>query len=197
MGLPGPDEGKGGKHLILPPGYTESAPGGYHAGRSRSFKNLFAIRALPIGGDVPKAMAALRTVKVYPLATAGNPQPLQIIDTTEKAMDSSSLRWEDNFQFWDVLNRIVQAEPLVESFSPMYGLLSTVGIEKGKPFNPDARMRSILERAAKVGRDQLLISAFDSDRPDRINWPDRKWEWLGLVPGNVQFETPGGIDLEA
>ena len=51
MGLPGPDEGKGGKHLILPPGYTGHAPDGFHVGRSRSLKNLFAIRALPIGGD--------------------------------------------------------------------------------------------------------------------------------------------------
>ncbi|MGE3698690.1 MAG: DUF1214 domain-containing protein [Hyphomicrobiaceae bacterium] len=43
----------------------------------------------------------------------------------------------------------------------------------------------------------MLVSAFDSARPDRINWPDRKWEWIGLVPGSVQFETPNGLDLEA
>ena len=197
MGLPGPDEGKGGKHLILPPGYTGRVPDGFHVGRSRTLKNLFAIRALPIGGDVVKAMGALRAVKVYTLATMANPQPLQIVDTTEKAMDSSSLRWEDNIQFWEVLGRIIQDEPLVDSFFPMYGLLSALGIEKGKPFNPDGRMKAILERAAKVGRDQLLVSAFDSARPDRINWPDRKWEWVGLVPGSAQFETPAGIDLEA
>ena len=58
-------------------------------------------------------------------------------------------------------------------------------------------MKAILEKAAKAGRDQMLVSAFDSARPDRINWPDRKWEWVGLVPGSVQFETPNGLDLEA
>jgi hypothetical protein len=79
----------------------------------------------------------------------------------------------------------------------MYGLLSALGIEKGKPFNPDGRMKAFLERAAIAGRDQLLVSAFDSARPDRINWPDRKWEWVGLVPRSAQFETPAGIDLEA
>src|SRR6516162_3308013 len=79
----------------------------------------------------------------------------------------------------------------------MYGLLSALGIEKGKPFNPDGRMKAFLERAAIAGRDQLLVSAFDSARPDRINWPDRKWEWVGLVPDSAQFETPAGIDLEA
>jgi len=141
MGLPGPDKGRGGKHLILPPGYTGRVPDGYQVGRSRSLKNLFAIRALPIGGDIAKTMDALRAVKVYTLATAGNPQPLQIIDTTERAMDSSSLRWEDNIQFWEILSRIIQDEPLVASFLPMYGLLSALGVENGEPFNPDARTR--------------------------------------------------------
>ena len=58
-------------------------------------------------------------------------------------------------------------------------------------------MRGILERTARAGRDQMLVSAFDSARPDRVNWPDRKWEWAGLVPGSAQFETPSGLDLEA
>jgi hypothetical protein len=112
-------------------------------------------------------------------------------------MDATSLRWEDNIQFWQVLHRVIGAEPLVPQFLSMHGLLSELGIEKGRPFNPDARMTAILEKAAKAGRDQMLVSAFDSARPDRINWPDRKWEWIGLVPGSVQFETPNGLDLEA
>jgi hypothetical protein len=197
MGLPGPDAGKGGKHLLLPPGYTGHVPAGYHVGRSASFKVLVAVRALPIGGNVPAAMDALRRMKIYPLATAAKPVPMTFVDTTERKMDSTSLRWEDNIQFWEVLHRIVDAEPPVEKFLPMYGLLSSLGIEKGKPFAPDARVKAILEQATKVGRDQLLVSAFDSARPDRLAWPDRKWEWAGLVPGNAQFETPAGIDLEA
>jgi hypothetical protein len=58
-------------------------------------------------------------------------------------------------------------------------------------------MKGILENAARTGRDQMLVSAFASNRPDRLAWPDRKWEWLGLVPGATQFETPMGLDLEA
>src|SRR5262249_58470698 len=80
---------------------------------------------------------------------------------------------------------------------PMYGLLAALGIEKGKPFAPDARMKGILEKAAKAGRDQMLVSAFASDRPDRLAWKDRRWEWAGLVPGSAQFEPKRGIDLEA
>jgi hypothetical protein len=58
-------------------------------------------------------------------------------------------------------------------------------------------MKAILEKAAKAGRNQMLVSAFASDRPDRLAWRDRKWEWAGLVPESVQFETKSGLDLEA
>lgn len=194
MGLPGPDAGKGGKHLVLPPDYSGEVPNGYHAARSKSYKNLLAVRALPAGGDVGKALEALREIKVHPLGSDTN---LAVVDTTKDKMDASSLRWEDNFQFWEKLKAIVDAEPAVPSFLPMYGLLAELGIEKGKPFTPDTRMKDILTRTAEEGRDQMLVSAFDSNRPDRINWPDRKWEWVGLVPNSAQFETADGIDLEA
>lgn len=197
LGLPGPDEGRGGKHLVLPPGHEGPVPEGYHVGRALSNKLLLAVRAIPTGGDIPAAMAALRRVRVYPLATADNPQLLTFHDNGATVMDSTCLRWEDNLQFWEVLQRILDAEPVVEKFLPMYGLLAELGIRKGKPFAPDQRMRGILTRAAQAGRDQMLVAAFDSDRPERINWPDRKWEWVGLVPGSAQFETPFGIDLDA
>jgi hypothetical protein len=79
----------------------------------------------------------------------------------------------------------------------MNGLLASLGVEKGKPFNPDARMKGILERAAKTARDQMLVSAFASSRSDKMEWPDRKWEWAGLVADNGNFVTPMGVDMEA
>ena len=197
MGLPGPDAGQGGKHLIVGPGYTGLIPTGYFVGHTPTFKNLMAVRALPVGGDQQKALEALKAIKVYPLSAADNPQPMKVVDTTDLKMDSTSLRWEDNIQFWEVLDRIVQEEPLIEKFQPMYGLLAALGIEKGKAFKPDDGLKAVLARAAKDGRDQLLVSAFDSGRPDKLAWPDRKWEGVGLVPGSAQFETPAGVDLEA
>src|SRR5262249_24576136 len=111
--------------------------------------------------------------------------------------DGTLLRWEDNLQFWQVLHRIIEAEPALNEFQPMYGQLIALGIEKGKPFAPDTRMRDILERAAKAGSDQMLVSAFDSGRAERFAWPDRKWEWAGLISDNGSFQTSAGPDLEA
>src|SRR5262249_6154894 len=158
MGLPGPDAGKGGKHVILPPGYKEKPPAGHFVGRSSSFKAFIAVRALPVKGDVKGAMAALRTIKIYPLATAAKPKLLKYVDVTEKKMDGTSLRWEDNLKYWEKLHEVIDAEPVVNEFRPMYGLLAALGIEKGKRFAPDARRKGILERAAKAGRDQMLVS---------------------------------------
>jgi hypothetical protein len=79
----------------------------------------------------------------------------------------------------------------------MYGELAALGLEKGRPFSPDARLKALLQKAARAGRDQILVSAFASARPDRFAWKDRKWEWAGLVAESAQFETSSGLDLEA
>jgi len=195
LGLPGPNAGKGDKLVIVPPGYKGTVPAGYHAAPSETYKQLLAVRALPVGGDQAAALKALQAIKVYPLNAKD--KLMSWTDTTEKKLDASCLRWEDNIQFWQVLARIVNDEPVSPRFPGMYGLLSAIGIEKGKPFNPDEASKAQLERAAKMGRQQMLVSAFASSRPDRFAWPDRKWEWVGLVPGATQFETPMGLDLEA
>lgn len=197
MGLPGPAGDKGGKHLILPPGYQGEVPAGYFTGTSASYKVMVGLRALPVKGDVKAAMDGLRAVKMYPLATAAQPKPLTAVDLTNKSLDGTCLRWEDNLQFWQKLHEVIDAEPLVEKFLPMYGQLAALGLEQGKPFAPDARMQGILEQAAQAGRGQMLVSAFASARPDRVAWPDRRWEWVGLVADSAQFETKSGWDLEA
>jgi hypothetical protein len=172
-------------------------PPGYYTGASTSNKVLVGLRALPTNGDVGAAMDGLRTVKIYPLASASDPKPLKIVDGSDNGLDATCLRWEDNIQYWQKLHEVINAEPIAEKFGPMYGELAALGIERGKPFAPDARMQRILEKAAKVGRDQMLVSAFASARPDRMAWQDRKWEWADLVPNSTQFETKSGMDLEA
>ncbi len=72
-----------------------------------------------------------------------------------------------------------------------------LGIEKGKPFNPDARMTGILEKAAKIGNAQMRVVSFDDRRPDRIVWPDRKWEWAALRYEDGDFNTANYGDLHA
>jgi hypothetical protein len=197
IGLPGPDAGKGGKHLILPPDYQGEVPSGYYTAQSRTNYILIGARALPTGGDFQGALDAQRKIKIYPLAQAANPPPFIFVDRTNDKIDITPLRWEDDLQYWEKLNKVVQEETAIAEFRPMYGLLAALGIEKGKPFAPDARMKGILERAAKAGRDQMLVAGFASTRPDRFVWPDRKWEYATLVYQNGDFQLPTAMDLEA
>jgi hypothetical protein len=196
VGIPGPNAGKGDQIVILPPDFKDAAPAGYKPYHSDTYKQLIAVRALPVGGDQPAAMAALTKIKIYPATDKS--QLMTWTDIGQKPnFDASCLKWEDNMQFWTVLKKIVDEEPVSPRFPAMSGLLAALGIEKGKPFQPDLHMTELLTRAARSARRQMLVSAFSSNRPDRFAWPDRKWEWAGLVPNATQFETTMGLDLEA
>jgi hypothetical protein len=198
LGLPGEDGGRGGKHLILPPGYKGAVPKGYFVARSRTNYILIAVRALPQNGDFKAALEQQRKVKIYPLAESANPPVFTYVDRTNDKIDVMLMvRWEDNMQYWEKLHKILQDEPPIEEFRPMLGILANLGIEQGKPFAPDARMKGILERTAKDGKDQMLVAGFASNRPDIAVWPDRRWEYATLRWENGDFELPTGIDMEA
>lgn len=195
MGIPGADAGRGGKYLVLPPDCEGAVPAGFLVAQSMTYKALFAIRALPHAGDTAGALDALRRVKVYPLREPGGLLPY--VDLTGTTFDGTLLRWEDNIEYWRKLHAVIDDEPGVEEYRAMYGVLAALGIEKGKPFAPDPRMKEVLERAAKLGLAQMRVEGFASLRSDRMVWPDRLWEWVGLVEHDPDFESGDYIDLQA
>lgn len=196
MGLPGTDAGKGGRHLILPPSWDEPVPGGYLAARSDTWLVLLALRALPLGGDLDAAVKLLTSVRVYPLK-GGDPGEYTFTDATDREVDTTPLAVEDNLGFWRILHEVIDAEPPVEEMRTMLGTLAELGIEAGQPFRPSADTARLLALAAAQGRDEMLVSAFASRRADRMVWPGRAWEWVGLRPENGSFERPGSLDVEA
>src|SRR5262249_53558008 len=64
-------------------------------------------------------------------------------------------------------------------------------------FAPGARMRHILSEAALIGNAQMRVESFADRRPDRVVWPDRRWEWAALRFEGGDFDTPGYVDLDA
>ncbi|MEE1791521.1 DUF1254 domain-containing protein [Streptomyces sp. BE308] len=198
VGLPGAYGAKGGKHLLLPPGYDGDVPeSGYVVARSDTWTAFCALRVLPLGGDVATANGLLSSVRFYPLDRSGDPPAYTFTDYSDRAIDCTCLAWEDNLEYWRVLHSVIDSEPAVEEMRPMLGLLAELGIEAGRPFDPDERTAALLTEAARIGRDEMLVSAFASDRSDRTVWPDRSWEWAGLRPENGTFEREGSLDVEA
>jgi hypothetical protein len=148
VGLLGVDKGAGGKFVILPPGYAEPVPDGFNALQSDTFGGFALIRSnlrSHSSEDVAKSIAYGKQVKVYPLAESGAPAPTVFIDAQDVLFDPT-IRFDATF--FEHLNAIVQSEPWLDRDRVMIDLLRTLGIEKGKPFKPDAGMRALLDEAA-------------------------------------------------
>lgn len=197
MGVPGPDQGNGGKHLILPPGYSGEVPKSYYVWKATSDHVIVGIRSLPVGGDVAGAMNKMSEVKIYPLHNvAGWTEPTWI-DFTEKEQQGTPVGWDTTLRYWEELKKIIDIEPEVPEYKFAYGDLAVLGIVKGKEFAPDDRLKSILTQAASLANGQMRVQSLADRRPDRIVWPDRKWEWAALRFENADFATPNYIDLDA
>jgi hypothetical protein len=191
FGFVGPDKGKGGKYLFLPPGFDGKVPDGYFAVKSPSYRIWAMMRGW---GDVGAGDQAVdwfkQRLKVYPLATG--PRPANCINTG--GMGLNSLAPEDGSAF-EMLNEIVQHEPKELFGAEQLGRLAALGIRQGKPFNPDERMRRILDQGAKLGTAMCRAIVYASREPDIKYWPDRHWEKMFLY--NTTFERDGVNDIDA
>ena len=149
LGFTGPDKGAGGKYLILPPGFNGDVPTGYFVVRPATFSVWVPWRSFLVDGD-PKPGVDLveKYTKIYRLKDAANPPPLKFAHVSGKAF--STLAPAD-YAFWEYLNQVVQEEPTDTVDPTTLGLFASVGIQKGKPFSPDARMKKILSEAVVVG----------------------------------------------
>jgi len=190
MGLPGPDAGTGGKHVICGLGFTGSVPEGFYSAAATTNRVLVLLRYLPVGGDMAGAVEQMKTVKVYPLSGDAGEAVEWVSLTDLVGADFTPVRWEDNIEFWRVLHGLVNDEPPFAEYRAFYGELAALGIANGEAFEPDARMEEILTRAAVIGHAQLAVQSFADRRPDRVVWPGTMWEWAVLRPENGTFDTP-------
>jgi hypothetical protein len=151
----------------------------------------FAIRSVPADGNATKALAAFDHIKVYPLSEVGKPSNFRFVDVTNQSMPSNLVKWEDNLEYWKQLKAVIDEETSPVEFRPMYGMLQSLGIEKGKPFAPDTRMTGILQNAAKNALAELKVNAFANREPNRLVWNDRNWEWTPLRQFNGTTKDMG------
>jgi hypothetical protein len=155
VGPAGVDKGKGGKYLILPPGYKEKPPKGYIPLPSETFQGFALLRSnlkSESDADIAKAVAYGKRIKFYPLAQAGKDPQTTFIDAYGVMFDSTI---PYDIRFFESLHRIVQAEPWLTRDKVMIDILKSIGIEKGKPFSPNAKTRSILDEAAREARTSI------------------------------------------
>ena len=106
IGPGGVDKGKGGKYLILPPGYDkDKVPAGYIAMPSDTYQGYALLRSVLQSGseaDVAKAVAYAKRIKLYPLSQAANPPPTVFVDASDVVFDSTI---PYDLRFFESLNR--------------------------------------------------------------------------------------------
>src|SRR6478609_5667048 len=166
VGPAGVDKGKGGKYLILPPGYKGKLPAGYIPMPSATYTGFVILRSNLTDGsqrDVARAIDYGKKVKIYPYAQAANPPQTVFVDLLQTPF-SNTIPY--NLHFFETLSDFVQREPWLERDRAMIDQLKTIGIEKGTPFDPDARTKEILTAAIK----------------DAHTWVDQKYQTVFEPP---------------
>jgi len=153
VGPAGADKGKGGKFLLLPPGYEGEVPDGYLVFRPYSYAVHIALRPVAEpGGTMEDQVAYAKTLKVYHLSEASNPPETNFIDAYPKKWDTLP---KYDISFFQDMAATINEEPVLERDLAMMGILSYIGIEKGTPFDPDTRTQEILELAIADAYDYM------------------------------------------
>jgi hypothetical protein len=196
VGPSGIDKGKGGKLLLTPPGYTGKVPAGYIEVKSPSYRVVFIFRSIKSATATNKdAYAYSKTVKLYYLSELPNPKPTRFIDPVDKRY--ATLPHYDENWFEDVY-AIFSLENAQPRDKVMMGMLASLGIEKGKPYNPDDKTKKAMRQAVIDAYFYMANRMVNPTDPNRKWWKDQSW-YDGLFADQNRmflFETDDLIELD-
>ncbi len=200
LGVAGPDKGKGGKFLVLPPGYKGDVPDGYFVVPSKTngvwvFTRGYLDKSLPLDKAIPAASANIRdNMRIYPLSQADNPPATEFINVSGKKMNTIL---PNDASFFEKLHKLIQQEPDDYLGPEAKGMMAAIGIEKGKPFKPDARMKKILADAAAIGNAAArTISYFPRETGNMLYGENSAWV-MAYANKDTAFEKNGAYNLDA
>lgn len=193
VGFFGPDKGKGGKFLLLPPGYTQPVPANHFVYRSATNNVFVFLRTFyQDPGNLTPAVTVMEQTKIYPLAAPASVKPMVFPDAS--GVPANMLPVSDAGAF-DQLKQLVDSEPSGLADPDWLGMLATLGIVKGQPFSPDAHTRQILDRAAKTAYKMSRVIGFQDvigARNLRV-YPDRRW--LNPFADGTPANPTGALNL--
>ena len=191
VGVTGPDKGAGGKYLILPPGYEGAVPDGYHVVRPSTYGMWTVFRSFLVDGKTGPGVEDVKNhLKIYPLAEKDTPKPATLVNASGVP---ANFVMPTDYAFWELLNKVIQEEPPEGSDPTTLGLFASIGIEKGKPFAPDARMKEILTDAAKIGAVTARSLAFNIRTRDAYIYPGSTSHWRLPFFGGYKFQSQPGV----
>ncbi len=192
MGQTGPDKGKGGKYLILPPGSAPVQAPGYVVVKSPTNQVWFGSRGL--SADAKEAEATLRKHRLYAWADRAKPGVTNFVPVGGRDWAS----WQpSDISYFQQLRDILEPEPPEVRDGYFYAMLRSLGIEKGKPFAPDERQKKILGEAALTGELMARTNAFEKRFPGSTVFKGTQWEYSNMVELDQQAKGYSQLDERA
>lgn len=192
VGPTGIDRGQGGKLLLLPPDFRGDAAPNYFSAKSPTYRVILGVRGFQVEGKPYKTVARMKTLRIYPLSQAGNRPETAFINGSHQQIDTIFC---DDAQFFDDLAVMIQREPVDVIPSHERFQLASIGIEKGKPFEPQAGRRKLLDEAARFAAASARVNSFASDDVARLVYPDRRWEWA-FIGGSATWDSQGYVNTD-
>ena len=190
MGAAGPDRGKGGKYLILPPGYRGDVPKGYYVFESKTHGVWNFMRGY-VRDSVKAAVKNIKqNLKVYPLAKKDNPPKMEFKNMSGLAGYNTIM--PNDFSFYESLDALIQEEPIDFLDPETRGQIASIGIVKGKRFNPDQRMKKLLTEAVAIGNAYARANTVFPRDPGHRYYPDTGSEWVMAFADNDTYFLKDG-----
>ena len=199
IGPAGPDKGKGGKYLVLPPEYKGEIPTGYFVVKSRTYRVWVFMRA-SIADGIDAAFKNVKdNLRIYPLAKKDNPPKMEFISGSGVAFNTIHA---NDYTFYEHLHHLIDGEHIGMLDPETRGLFASIGIEKGKPFNPDARMKAILNDAIAIANAAARSIVWHPRTEGTMKgirvYPDTGSAWImAWVDKNVFFNGKDGHTLNS
>ncbi len=184
-----------GKYLYLPPGYDGPVPDGFAVYRPKTYRIWVFLRSSVKKGDVEAAASLVKdNVKVYPLSKFADQPKMEWVSASGKAFNTIH---PNNIEFYHHLDEIIQYEPVDMLDAETRGLFSSIGIEKGKKFDPDERMMKILADGVSLGnaasRAIVWYPRYDKNMKGVRVYPDTDSNWMmAYTARNVHFNGEDG-----
>jgi hypothetical protein len=193
LGMAGPDRGKGGKFLVLPPDHEGDGARRLPRREVSHLRRVALHARLPGQGRRGRVPAHPRQPEGVFLARKDDPPAMEFINGSGREINTVL---PNDSSFFEKIHGVVQEEP--ESFlgPEIKGQLAAIGIEKGKPFAPDDRMKKILIDAAAIGNAAARAISYSPRHPGLYTYGKDSGWYRPIISGDTTYTQNGARVLD-
>lgn len=185
-----------GKYLFVGPGQQIPAGAkedGFNVVKVATLNVMAGVRLM--SKDRIVRMDLLENIDIYPYSENADPKPRGYITPDGKPWQAWHPR---GMTYWERLADIINREPPHERDRFFLAMLQPLGIEKGKPFNPNERQKKILTEAVLVGEAMAKANDFFNPRlKDSHYVAGSNWEFATTCPPDQKRENFEDLDGRA